>query len=435
MAKSSSIMAMTFPSRINNLFSAQIQNPLNLFAFFVGYPFLYLFGNSITLYIFILILFRLNTGFIKIFEMNSWAKKIIGGFGLIALLATIFAPWSELREFNLGSFFLFFQFVYWFIISLFIIEYYQSINWKSIIKYLSIGLIIQVVIFYFIDNLNINLGFMNLLFANKAARNSLVFQMIVIGPLMLGYFLYINKNKKYFYLTILGLVIGSLFTEGRAGVLIITFQCLLFIGAGIFLKPWFAGSLLFLFLIFSSLITDFEPYLEIASYKIEPYNSRLAGLMRGKSEGNSLKEDRSLLEREMHRSKGIEIVTKFPFLGLGVGNYKNYDAELDILQSTGFYRMSFRNKYDLNRRGPHNSYVQIGSEMGLIGLFVFLLCLIPALFVLLTKNKGNRMSIAVLLSLIGTMIHFYSIAAVAGTISWFIIGLANAEAVWLLKRK
>lgn len=425
---------MAYSEKENLLFPLNIQTPLNWFAFFIGYPFLYIFGNSVTLFIFILILFRLNTGFIKIFEMNSWAKKIIAGFGFVAFLSLVFAPWSELREFNIGSFFLLFQFIYWFIIAIFIIEYYKSINWKPIIICLSIGLILQIIIFYIIDKLNINLGFMNLLLANKAARNSLVFQMIVIGPLLLGYFVYINKNKYYFYCTIIGLVLASLFTEGRAGVIIITFQCLLFIGSKIFLKPWFAGTLLILFFIFSGLNTFFEPFLKLASYKIESYNPRLAGLMQGKAEGTSLEEDRSLLEREMHRSKGIEIISKFPFLGIGLGNYKNYDADLDILQSIGFYRMSFKNKYDLNRRGPHNAYVQIGSETGLIGLFVFMFCLLPPLYILLTKNSGNPMSIAILLSLAGTMTHFYSIAAVTGTISWVIIGIANAEALWLLKK-
>jgi hypothetical protein len=232
------------------------------------------------------------------------------------------APWSELREFSFRPITLYIQLLYWITINFFIVKYAAKINWHSFFKYLIIGLILQVIAFYAIHTFTLNIGPITILIANYKARNALMFQLIAISPIILAYF---YKKPTLIFLAIsLAIIASAMLSGGRAGSLIVSLITLLFWFRNIIFKPIVIFGLIVCMIFIKINITYINPFLESLSYVIEPYNFRLAYMLRGEAENTDLSEDRSLLERQLHITKGIEIFSKYPILGIGIGNYNNY---------------------------------------------------------------------------------------------------------------
>ena len=412
------------------------KDKLKWFAFFLAYPFLTVAGISVTFYIFISMVLKTQGGFNSLFKIKSWFYHIMIMFLFIAALSLIFAPWQQLRNLNFTSFQLLFQLIYWVLISFFVMKYYQNIDWNNFLKWLIIGIAINTIVFYTIDKLKIDLYIIKLFIANKAARNALCFQLICIGPFILHYFKSVKKNKFYYYLSIFLLLAAVLATDGRAGSIIVILQCLIFLGRHLFFNNKWIFIILTPLLMLPALKIDFEPYLIFLSVKVQPYNPRLASFLIGQqSSGIEISEDRSILERQMHRSKGIEIFNNYPFLGVGLGNYSNYDASLDVLYERAYFRISHFDKNDMNKRNSHSSYVQILAEMGILGIIFFLLCIIPAILIIIFSASMNSFTHAIFLSGVGMLGHFYVISQAYGAITWLIIGILNAEVITILKYK
>lgn len=429
----------TMDSLINayhsNTLPQKVHKSLNWFSFFLGYPCLYLLGNSVTLYIFIYILYLLNSKIKSLYNFDKTPKKILIYFALFALIGLFFAPWDELRVFSMRPFQLYFQFFYWITIALFLVEFYQVINWKELIKFFFIGIVAQIITYYLIKQLILDFEVVLIVIANHRSRNSLLFQMIGATPLMLAYFHILKKSWITKILLLFFILGATLISGGRAGSVIIFLLCFLFYARHILLRPVGAVVVALISFLLVANFSQYEEKLEAFSYRIEPFNERLAQMLRGKGENTDLSQDRSLLERQLHIEKGFEIVQKYPFLGLGVSNYINYDSPIAELTEGRFLRLQGSSADYYNRRSPHNSYVQVAAEMGLIGLACFLLLILYPLWILFFRNEGNIWSIAVFLSLLGISMHFYTIASAYGTITWFFIGIANAEAYRISQKR
>jgi O-antigen ligase len=410
------------------MLNKKVDNYLNVFGFFLGYPCFYILDSSFTFFLFLLIVIHLpKDSFVGFIKVNNLGKKAVALFTITAFLSLLFAPWYDI-ELTVKPFKLFIQLIYWNFLVFFIIEFFETIKWKDFFGYILVGIILQIITFYLVKNLKIDLLLGYILIADERGRNSFVYQILALTPLILYFVLNNKKYTRYYQLTKFGAIISTLFTNGRAGTLIIISQVILFS----FRKTVFkTGSFIIAVIVILGILkfyeTQVEQTLSNLSDKIEPYNPRLALFLKGEAEGTDLSDDRSLLERQIHIQKGFMIFEKYPLLGVGFGNYGNYSVDLDNhLKSEEFERLSFYSSEQLNVRSAHNSYIQILSETGIIGLIFFIYILLLILIKLYTRGVMNNFEAAVFLSILGISIHLFAITGAYGAITFFVIGIGLA---------
>ena len=411
------------------MINKQIEKYLNLFAFFLGYPCLYLLDSSFTFFLFILIISSLpRERFSSFIKVNNSGKKAMALFTITAFFSIILAPWTDIVTISIKPFKLFIQLVYWNYLVFFIIEFFEIINWKKLFNYILFGLLLQIITFYGVKSLKIDFYLGYFLIADIRGRNSFVYQILALTPLILHFVLHNKKISCFYQFSKFGSIISTLFTNGRAGILIIMSQVFLFSFRKTFFKT---GRFLIVFIFVFGFLKYYEREIDQSlddfSQIIEPYNPRLALFLKGEAEGTSLIEDRSVIERKIHIQKGLLIFEKYPILGVGFGNYGNYSVDLDnLLKSDEFARMSVYSSKQLNVRSAHNSYIQILSETGIVGLFLFVFIILLILIKLYTRGIMNDFEAAIFLSVLGISVHLFAITAAYGAITWFVIGIGLA---------
>jgi len=108
-----------------------------------------------------------------------------------------------------------------------------------------------------------------------------------------------------------------------------------------------------------------------------------------------------------------------PYLGAGMGHFKYYWVDMDIIspylkRSLEFY----------NRHSPHNTYISILAGAGIFAFICIILIQVlvirKGVFVLLSFEFDPRSFI--FLSFFGMSIYFYVISQAFGAITWFCIG-------------
>lgn len=129
--------------------------------------------------------------------------------------------------------------------------------------------------------------------------------------------------------------------------------------------------------------------------------------------------------------EAMAIIKDFPFFGCGLNTYSVVAPAYKISVEGGIY--------------PHNSYLQMAAEMGLVGLTAFV-CMVLTLFLFsldnLTKMKNgfyDNVLIGLLAGLFAFLIHsffdvnFYMLQL--STMMWFIMGLIVAVQRVALKER
>ena len=218
-----------------------------------------------------------------------------------------------------------------------------------------------------------------------------------------------------------------LFTDGRSGAILIILELLL-ISAIIYPLILKVTRVLIpiLGLLFFMAQTDVaQMYLDSLANDVESVNPRFASLLRGKDEGD-LSFDKSWLIRKLMVDKGIEIFKEYPIKGIGANNFVFFDSKIATLDQ--YERLGAEDVDYFNKRSPHNSYIQVLSEFGIIGFVLFLSLLIVPLTFFVRQLFTSKMKIEFLpmVSLFAISMHFYAIAALYGAIAWWVIGLSWA---------
>jgi len=140
----------------------------------------------------------------------------------------------------------------------------------------------------------------------------------------------------------------------------------------------------------------------------------------------TLEEDKTLLIRQVLTQKGLSLFEKSPIIGVGATRFTKSWAELNIPEL-----LSSRAD-ELEVKTSHNSYVQWLAEFGLLGSITFAILLITLLIkgFLITRQeitKDNLIPLGLFLSFIQMSVHMWVIAALTGTLCWFIYGLNVAS--------
>lgn len=404
----------------SNSLPTSINSLLNLYAFFLAFPVVDVFGFSLTFYIFALIIFnyvRNSIEFIKKGRKN-WLFWV---FLLCAAISSIFhpplikdiSPIVTIRNVT--------QVTYWVVLALYIKSNYYRINWYSFTKYLFWGLVLLVFVYYFFP-IKLSTGFVDINF--KQSRNGFVFNTLNFFPLIFWY-VRNSKFKKYTILIIVYFVAALLISNGRAGFVLILFQSLLLLPA--IKKEWtflFRLSLMgVIFLISSWMLLEDSNIMTRISHSVESINPRAASLISKTGRDGDLSQDESWLIRKLMVDKSLEIFYEYPLLGVGWFNFSNYSTELNTLSN--YEMLTSENNDYWNTRSAHNSYAQILGEGGILGFILLILILMPTVVIIFKRILigGFRMNDLPLITMFTLLIYFYVISSLTGAGPWLVIGL------------
>ena len=172
--------------------------------------------------------------------------------------------------------------------------------------------------------------------------------------LLLGY----KKNSKIYYLLALMTFINILFlADSRSAYLITILLLLLFTIKTLNNKFLFIISFFIIIsLFFTAINSNFVKRIEVASNDIFKILDK-----------NDI--DSSIGYRYFWANVGFDVISKKPILGNGVGSFQNSVKD--------YYKENDHFKYipDLVGKNPHNEFISIASQLGLLGLILFILFL------------------------------------------------------------
>lgn len=129
-------------------------------------------------------------------------------------------------------------------------------------------------------------------------------------------------------------------------------------------------------------------------------------------------QDMSDIERTRMIEIGIDLFKERPIHGYGIGNYA---------------ALCFRETYS------HHNYVELLVSGGIIALILYyLMVLVPALTVVLTKRKGEKldpMHLMILVWLAVELLFGFAMVQLYNKNSWLLMGVVIAEAAHAIHRK
>lgn len=396
----------------------KVQKLANWFGFFLAFPVLDVLGNSISFYFFLAIIYQ---------QPSFWSHRFAGRSLFTAFLTVVFfsivlAPYAEMpRHPGIVSVLLtLVRYVYWVLVALFFVTYGRILNLIEIGRMFFLGTLLLLFGFFLLP-ISLDLGVIS--FNLRPARNTLVFNLLAATPLSLLYLIQ-RKNKTTVIIYFLLFIATMLISRGRAGPIILVLEfllILLILFPGLTILSRFV--LISLFTVFLFFGFDYDKMLNNLSNQVSAINPRLGRLL-SEDRDATLGFDKSWLLRQLMIDKAIEITREHPITGIGVGNFVSYDSKLPTL--TSYVRLLGRSMDYYNSRSAHNSYLQVLSETGLLGIFFFAIILIrPILYFLrILLSSSLRWKHLPLISLVGISIHFFVISSLTGAISWLVLGLA-----------
>jgi len=123
--------------------------------------------------------------------------------------------------------------------------------------------------------------------------------------------------------------------------------------------------------------------------------------------------DKTSQQRLLYWENGYQMMNDFPLTGVGYFNFRHYYEDYyseDMLYSSA--------------QLPHNIFVQVGADLGYIGLFIYLMLILSALFALTKIGKDTvpsifgELSIAFKISLIGFVVAGQFVSVVYYPFMW-----------------
>lgn len=196
-------------------------------------------------------------------------------------------------------------------------------------------------------------------------------------------FLFIGllKGNKYLYGTLIVLVvIHSLFIESKSVILSISVGCLVVVGLNIRLlkKKHFTLPLVVIFALTTFFLYKFQVFERATAF----------GKNHQITTANSSKSD----ERIYLWKKTEELIKENPLTGVGLGNWKVRFPETQMVGNSV-------NDGKLQFRRPHNDFIQITSELGVLGLLSWLgLLIFPIKRGLKGISNNTRLTFSLLIA-------------------------------------
>lgn len=228
--------------------------------------------------------------------------------------------------------------------------------------------------------------------------NISAFSIIYKVPLL---FYLIFKYKSYYLNLLFSLILFFSTTVliillSRGAVLALIFSIILLVLFSLYSKKrvYLLKSIFISFVCISSYMSTTNYIQSLNGENI--FNDRMQTLNKGQ-------EDESIAQRSRYFKASLQSIINYPILGVGIGNWKIESIKYDAYKMTEYYVPFY----------VHNDFLQIGAEIGIIGLLFFVLFIIGSLlevFKKIIKNDDLLISIFLFISLsnyvIDAMINF-----------------------------
>ena len=400
---------------------------LNLFAFLIAWPPIKI-GVNLSFFVFVFLITSLISRKINPIKIRVNYQRLFQWFLILGVFTTLLKqPEDLIREQFFNDFLLLFNFAYWIVLSIFIITNRNKINLFTFSKYYFYGSIF-LIIFYFLPGLP-SVSNPLIQFPVVKGRNVLVYQLLNIIPIAFMYVASTRSKTNTVFIILLYLLI-MLLSNGRAGsIILFIVTILLFLLLFSKYSRLFKNIFALLFFSFIIIFNDDDAiYINAIAKPFEKISPRVADMI--KQEGNGVaNNDKSWLIRELMVEKGLMIVNKHPIFGIGFNRFRNYQVNFDGVLSTQFKfdRLGvYSSDSYLNNKSPHNSYIQILAENGIVGLILFLIMLFYPLKFFFVRFYKNQLTFddAPIVALFGLTIYLYVISSYPTAITFVTIALA-----------
>lgn len=140
----------------------------------------------------------------------------------------------------------------------------------------------------------------------------------------------------------------------------------------------------------------------------------------------NLEKDKSYVFRQLMVQKGLKLFEESPLIGVGASRFRKESVELEL---SGVFELYPQYKFD--RKSSHNSYVGFLAESGLfgsipLGILILTLAIQGFKAGVRQARREELWALSVITSFVGMSIHMWTMAALAGTGTWFVYGLTAA---------
>ncbi len=227
---------------------------------------------------------------------------------------------------------------------------------------------------------------------------------VLIFPLV-TYELLNDKDNWYYKILLILSMLGITFTFSRSGQLIYLVMCFIFFVLTLF-KKQFKNSVLIVLVVICMLLIPGAKYsvqsaLDYAYETVhipkvlrinllEQMGSEIEHVEAGKCADDDCVGDieGSNFFRKYYESVGKAFIKEYPIFGVGIGNatylYENQNAK-DYLKDTSVISDEYPYMY------PHNCYIQLTEETGVVGIVLLLSFILSLAFIKLkrTTNKND----------------------------------------------
>lgn len=382
------------------------------FSFYMAFPVVIVVQN-VSIYIFIGILFFLvqhsKKKMISLDKHQQWFAML---FAFGAVLSVLNIPGDYATDSIERAIAVLPNYLYWSMLIIVFVTHRHWIDAYIVYKGVFYGVLSLAVYYLFLQRFLLSLPIFTV-----QSPNNFSFLLICFTPITV-YYLFRIKGKFWALILLSALVLVMLMEGRRAGMVLVLMGGLgvLFVPR-INLRQFFLAACVIPFSVFLLNTSSVEQFIFGASERIHQMIYETEKIR---------KEDRSYLTRVAMINKGLAIYEQYPFTGIGLNNFTNFNARINRDFEGAKYVVD---KSEINKKSAHNSYVSILAEGGLFLLIPLLLLLGSLiLYFIFHINIMPEYKKPVFWGIIGMSVHLYFISAIVNVFAWFLIALACALA-------